>query len=72
MFGKPADFEPAIIVSDATGKPRTIKVAAANSFVAMLEAFARAIEDRGERERQWALAENQARLVGAIADRSPT
>jgi predicted dehydrogenase len=67
IFSKPTDFEATLIVSDLHGHSRRESVPAAESFVAMLEAFADATEDAGVRQREWAAAEAQARQLAAIA-----
>lgn len=63
IFGKPADQTSIIRTPDGI-----VEIPPADAFVRMLSCFARASrDDQRERERQWKLAEDQARHLRAIA-----
>ena len=71
VFSKPAAHAATIVVSSATGVPRTIELAPADSIVAMLEAFALTVRDRSAREREWMRAERQARVMAQLTASLP-
>ena len=68
IFSKPPTFVSQLLVRNERGDRKSIEIPAANAFVGMLDAFAEAAQNPGERERLWDIATRQARIVAGVEE----